>query len=157
MKAKVNWISKFHLEGETESGHIVQMDTGSVDSMTKGPHPKELLLQSIAGCTMLDVISILEKSRKHIEKFWIDVDSSVCKEIPKTFKKISLCYNFVGDDLNASVIEQSINTSMDKYSSIHKIFKNSVEIKTSFKIYSVLEFIDHVYEDAEKHPGKILV
>lgn len=157
MKAKVNWISKFHLEGETESGHVIQMDSGSAESMTKGPHPKELLLQAIAGCTMLDIISILEKSKKNIEKFWIDVDSVVCKEIPKTFKRILLCYNFVGDDLDESMIERAIHTSVDKYCSIHKMLRNSVDIKTKYKIYSVVEFIDHIYEEAEKHPSKLMV
>jgi putative redox protein len=61
MKTKVNWIEKFHLEGETETGHKVMMDSTPGRETSLGPSPKELVLQGLAGCTMMDVALILQK------------------------------------------------------------------------------------------------
>jgi putative redox protein len=157
MKTKLNWVSKNHLEGETETGHVVIMDNGTIGVNTKGPTPKELLLQSLAGCTMIDVVNILEKQRKHVEKFWIDAEAVTAKESPKVFKKIHLTYNFIGDDLSKDCIKKAISLSKEKYCSIFAMLKNSVHVTYSFRIYSIIEFIDHVYEKIENEQSEIYV
>ena len=95
MKAKVNWINKFQLEGETATGHTITMDSKPAGNHSKGPTPKELILQAVAGCTMMDVVLIIEKSRKLLDKFWVDIDAELAPEHPKTFTKIHLTYNFI--------------------------------------------------------------
>jgi putative redox protein len=134
MKTKVNWISKFYLEGETDTGHLVKMDSPAGGNVTKGPAPKELFLQSLAGCTMMDVAVILEKSRKHIDKFWIDVDSEMANEHPKVFTKIHLKYNFVGKELDDNSVKRAIELSKEKYCAISNILYKTVEITHSYEI-----------------------
>src|SRR5205085_3308097 len=94
MKAKVNWIKGYHLEGETDNGQKVIMDTGE---NAIAAHPAQLVLHALAGCTMMDIILILTKSRKKIEKFWVDVDAEEAKVHPKVFTKIHLKYNITGN------------------------------------------------------------
>ena len=135
MKTKVNWVSKFYLEGETSGGHTVKMDSAGDEMLpTKGPTPKELLLQALAGCTMMDVPDI-EKSRKHLEKFWVDVDGEIAAEHPKVFTKIHLKYNFAGNDLDDNSVKRAIELSKEKYCAISNMLKNSVELTHSYEIH----------------------
>lgn len=134
MKTKVNWITKFYLEGETDTGHAVKMDSAAAGNVTKGPTPKELLLQALAGCTMMDVAVILEKSRKQVEKFWVDIDAELANEHPKVFTKIHLKYNFIGKDLDDNSVKRAIDLSREKYCAIYNVLKNSVDITYSYEI-----------------------
>lgn len=149
MRTKVNWINKFHLEGETESGHFVRMDSALAGEDSKGPSPKELLLQALAGCTMMDVSSILEKCRKHVDKFWIDIDADSANEHPRIFTKIHLKYNLIGQDLDNKTVEKAIELSRDKYCSIFNMLKESSDISYSYEIFSLVDFINYILEDSK--------
>jgi putative redox protein len=151
MKTRVNWINKFHLDGETETGHRIQMDSVPAGNESKGPTPKELLLQALAGCTMMDVVSILEKSRKHVEKFWIDVDGELAKDHPKVFTRINLKYNLIGQDLDDKTVERAIELSREKYCPVFGMLKTACEITYSYAIYSAIEYINQVLEDNFKN------
>lgn len=137
MKTKVNWITKFYLEGETDTGHIVKMDSSAAGNVTKGPVPKELLLQALAGCTMMDVAAVLEKSRKHMDKFWIDVDAEMANEHPRVFTKIHLKYNFAGKDLDDNSVKRAIELSKEKYCAISNLLKKGVELTYSYEINNI--------------------
>jgi putative redox protein len=134
MRTKVNWITKFYLEGETDTGHTVKMDSPAGGNTTKGPAPKELMLQSLAGCSMMDVALILEKSRKHMDKFWIDVDAEMANEHPRIFTKIHLKYNFIGKDLDDNSVKRAIELSNEKYCAISNVLKPEVELTYSYEI-----------------------
>jgi len=134
MNTKVNWVTKFYLEGETNTGHSVKMDSAAAGAETKGPAPKELLLQALAGCTMMDVAVILEKSRKQMDKFWIDVDAELANEHPRVFTKIHLKYNFVGKDLDENSVKRAIELSNEKYCAISNVLKPAVELTYSYEI-----------------------
>jgi putative redox protein len=134
MNTKLNWVSKLYLEGTTATGHSVKMDSAPAGAETKGPTPKELLLQALAGCTMMDVVVILEKSRKHLDKFWIDVEGELAKEHPKVFTRIHLKYNFLGEDLDDSTIKRAIDLSRERYCAIYNVLKNQVDITYSYEI-----------------------
>ena len=104
MKAKVNWIKDYHLEGETDTGQKVIMDLGP---NAIAAHPAQLVLHALAGCTMMDIVLILTKSRKKLEKFWVDVEAEEAKEHPKVFTKIHLVYNIKGN-FSSKEIERAI-------------------------------------------------
>jgi len=135
MKTKLSWIDKFHLEGITETGHVVHMDSAAASNVTKGPTPKEFLLQALAGCTMMDVVLILEKSRKTPEQFWIDAEGELAKEHPRVFTKIHLKYNFVSPTLDEQTVKRAIELSRGNYCAVSAMLKKAVEITYSFKIY----------------------
>ncbi|RPI19096.1 MAG: OsmC family peroxiredoxin [Ignavibacteriae bacterium] len=149
MRTKVNWINKYHLEGETETGHFIHMDSAPAGEETKGPTPKELLLQALAGCTMMDVSLILEKSRKHVDKFWIDVEADTAKEHPRVFTRIHLKYNLIGQDLDNKTVERAIELSRERYCSIYGMLQENVDITYSYELFSIVDFINYVLEDAK--------
>lgn len=134
MKARIDWIKKFQIKGQTETGFTLMMDSKAATEPMIGPLPKELILQSLAGCTMMDVALILEKSRKHVDKFWIDVEGDICQQHPKVFTKIHLKYNFEGEDLDDNTVNRAIELSNKNYCAVSEMLKNSVEITHSYEI-----------------------
>lgn len=131
MKAKINWVKDNHLEGETDTGQKVIMDSGE---SAIAAHPAQLLLHALAGCTMMDMILILTKSRKTIEKFWVEVDAEEAKVHPKVFTKIHLTYNIKGKDLQPKEVERAIDLSEKKYCRVHAMLEGKVKLTSSYKL-----------------------
>lgn len=129
--ARVNWVENFKLEGHTDNGKTVLMDSGE---NTVDASPAQLLLQALAGCTMMDCVLIITKARKKIEKFWIDVTAEEADEHPKIYTKIHVTYNFAGNDLDTATIERAIKLSEEKYCRVHAMLSKSSEITSSYNI-----------------------
>jgi len=129
--AKVNWIDNYKLEGHTRSGKTVLMDTGKG---AVAASPAELFLQSAAGCTMMDCYLVISKSRKHLEKFWVDLEADESDTHPKVFTKIHLTYNFVSHDLDDATIQRAIKLSEEKYCRVHAMLKGNVEMTSSYNL-----------------------
>ena len=72
---------------------------------------------------MMDIVMIIEKSRKKIEKFWIDMEAEEAEEYPKVYTKIHITYNLEGKELNPALIERAINLSEEKYCRVHAMLK----------------------------------
>lgn len=131
MKAKINWVENYLLEGNSDSGKKFYMNTGEGVSEFS---PAELVLQALAGCTMMDCVLIISKSRRKVEKFWVDVEAEESEIYPKVFTKIHLTYNFVGGELDNSLVERAIKLSEEKYCRVHAMLQGSVTITSSYKL-----------------------
>lgn len=129
--AKVDWIDGYKLEGTTDNGKKVMMDSGE---NAVAASPAQLLLQSLAGCTMMDCVLIIGKSRKKIEKFWVDVAAEESEGHPKVFEKMHVTYNFVGSELDDEVIKRAISLSEEKYCRVHAMLSKSSEITSSYNL-----------------------
>ncbi len=129
--ASVEWIEGFKLKGTTENGLTVLMDSGENASAAS---PAQLLLQALAGCTMMDCALIVGKSRKKIDKFWIDITAEEAPEHPKVYTRIHLTYNFIGRELEPEVIERAIKLSEEKYCRVHAMLHKSAELTSSYNL-----------------------
>jgi putative redox protein len=131
--ARVDWLGEgFKLEGSTDNGKKVTMDTGEG---AVAASPAQLLLQALAGCTMMDVVLILVKSRKKPDKFWIELEAEETEKHPKVFPKIHLTYNFKGAALDDASVERAIKLSEENYCRIHAMLKCSSELTSSYIIH----------------------
>ncbi|HMQ77989.1 MAG TPA: OsmC family protein [Ignavibacteria bacterium] len=129
--ARVDWIEGYKLEGLTDNGKKVMMDTGENASAAS---PAQLLLQSLAGCTMMDCVLIISKSRKKIDKFWVDVAAEESEGHPKIFEKIHLTYNFLGAGLDDEIIKRAISLSEEKYCRVHAMLCKISDITSSYNL-----------------------
>jgi putative redox protein len=134
VKAKVHWKEKLHLEGETETGHKVIMDSVPGGGNSLGPSPKELVLQGLAGCTMMDVAVILQKQRKELKKFRIDLEAELANQHPKIFTNINLKYNFVSSNLDEETARKAIELSRDKYCAVYNMLNKAANITYTLEI-----------------------
>jgi putative redox protein len=129
--ARVDWIENNKLEGRTDNGKTVMMDTGE---NAVAASPAQLLLQALAGCTMMDCVLILTKGRKVIHKFWIDVTAEEAEKDPKVFTKIHLTFNFTGTNLDNASVERAIKLSEEKYCRVQAMLRPKTEITSSYNI-----------------------
>ncbi|NJL14225.1 MAG: OsmC family protein [Microscillaceae bacterium] len=109
--------------------HTVVMDSetefGGRDS---GPRPKPLLLVSLAGCTGMDVVALLEKMRVSYADFKVEVSGTLTEEHPKYYHKIHIIYRFQGDDLPLDKLEKAVQLSQEKYCGVSAMLSKAAQI-----------------------------
>ncbi len=135
MELSINWKGKMAFSGVTPTGHEFIMDAApEVGGENSGPRPTELLLEAVAGCTGIDIISILHKMRLEPSAFQMDVKGERAEEHPKRFTTINIHYALDGE-LPEDKVVRAIQMSKDKYCSVsHSL---NAEITVSYSINGV--------------------
>jgi len=111
------------------NGHVIPLDAeASVGGQDQGPRPKPLILVALAGCTGMDVVSILNKMRVELEDFKVDVSGELTDEHPKYFNKIHITYSFKGKDLPMDKLEKAINLSQERYCGVSAMLIKVAEL-----------------------------
>jgi putative redox protein len=88
----------------------------------------QAVLISLAGCTGMDVVSILRKMRAPLEGLTMEVDAERATEHPKVFTKIHLRYRAWGAGLEDEPVRRAVDLSQEKYCSVSAMLKKSVPI-----------------------------
>lgn len=112
VSAQVKWTGEMQFIGRAGDGPAVVMDTPEGGS---GASPMQLVLMGTAGCTAVDVLSILKKKRMHVTGFMININGERAEEFPKPYTDIHIEYVVYGTDLNPKGIQQAIDLSEKKY------------------------------------------
>lgn len=138
MQHLVNTSWKGNMQFETEvNGHRILLDApAEIGGDDSGPRPKPLLLSALAGCTGMDVVSILKKMRVEIDSLDIAVEAELTEEPPTHYTSMHVIYNFTGIDLPLDKLEKAVELSRERYCGVSVMFKNagvalSYEIRTS--------------------------
>ena len=136
MKANVNWNGGMVFTGAADSGFPVRMDT-TVEGggSNSGVRPTELIALALAGCTAMDVISILQKKRQNVGKFEISVDAPRSADHPKVFTRAVLTYRFTGTDIEEAAVLRAIELSATKYCPVHAMLEQVFPIDILYEIY----------------------
>ncbi|MFP4329537.1 MAG: OsmC family protein [Spirochaetaceae bacterium] len=100
----------------------------SVGGKNQGPTPKPLMLSALAGCTGMDVVSILAKMQMPYDRFEIAVQGETSDDHPKVYKKIHLDYMFWGSELEEGKIEKAVSLSQKKYCGVSATLQEVGEI-----------------------------
>ncbi len=135
MKARVKWIEDICFMGETGSGHAVVMD-GSPDigGRNLGARPMEMLLLGAGGCTSVDVVMILKKSRQEVTGCEVQVEAERAEDHPKVFTRIHMHFVVRGRDLKPEIVERAIKLSAEKYCSATIMLGRTAEVSHDFEI-----------------------
>jgi len=131
MKASVKWIGEELFMGTSDSGHTVVLDA---NGGALAPSPLEAVLISLGGCSSVDVVSILEKTRQKISGCRVDISATRVDSVPKLFSDIHLHFVITGDGVAAKHVERAVNLSADKYCSVALMLNKSVNITHDFEI-----------------------
>ncbi|OCB75165.1 OsmC family protein [Flavobacterium crassostreae] len=130
MKITLNRLNdNFHFELKNQRGHVVNVDSrpefGGDD---QGPSPMELVLMGVAGCSAIDMISILKKQRQQITSFKADVEGArVQVGEAKPFKDIYLVFYLEGN-IQEDKAAKAAQLSFDKYCSVSKTLEPTATI-----------------------------
>mgnify|MGYP005688588975 FL=1 len=130
MNVKLTHQSGFYATIENNSGHQIAIDNKSVEN-PKGASPMELLLMGVAGCSSIDIISILNKQKVVFDSLEIDVDGErVDKPAPSLFTKIHARIS-VNGDVKPEKIFRAAELSFTKYCSVSLTLAATADISFS--------------------------
>jgi putative redox protein len=116
MDAKVVWKGRMSLTGTSDSGFTVPLGTDpGVGGDNDGFRPMELIAVGLAGCTGMDVISILAKKKQKVTEFEVSVHAETTDEHPRVFSKIAIEYVVSGDNIDPAAVERAVELSETKY------------------------------------------
>ena len=117
------------------NGHKIIIDAAeTVGGENRGPRPKPLMLVALAGCTGMDVVSILKKMRVDVDGFNVVVEGDLTEEHPKQFTQMRVVYEFKGKDLPMDKLEKAVNLSEERYCGVSAMYKKAIGISTEIKI-----------------------
>ena len=88
----------------------------------------------LAGCTSMDVVSILQKKRQPFTGLRTEVTAERAEEHPKVYTRIHLEYVVVGHGVKPAAVERAIELSTTTYCSAMAMLRQSAEITTSYRI-----------------------
>lgn len=135
LAARVRWVSDMQFVGVSGSNHGVVIDTGDEHKGNDtGATPMELLLIALAGCTGMDVVSLLKKMRV---KFWgleLKVKGERRDEHPRIFTRIDLEYIVYGKDVDEAAVKRAVELSQKKYCSVTAMFSGVCPVNYTYRI-----------------------
>jgi len=129
------WKGKMLFNVE-EPGGTVNIDSASeFGGEGKGVSPKPLMLSALAGCTGMDVISLLKKMRAEVANFKIEVKGHLTEEHPKYYNKVEVIYKFYGSDFKKDKIEKSVALSIERYCGVMEMFRQFAKVSTRIEYF----------------------
>ncbi len=136
MKAQVSWHDGLQFIASADTNHSIVLDSPKLDMGGKGSAstPFELILMGLAGCTAMDVISILQKKRQKITGFDVHVEGERGDEYPKVLTNIHIEYVIKGKNISGKAVERAIDLSETTYCGVSAMLKKTAEITNSYKI-----------------------
>ncbi|MFO7635134.1 MAG: OsmC family protein [Caldilinea sp.] len=135
MKAQVTWQGGMQFEGTSDSGHTLVLDSApEVGGANNGFRPMELMAISLAGCTAMDVISILRKKRQEITSFAVKVEAPRAQEHPHVFTAMEITYVLRGKGIDPTAVERAMQLSEDKYCPAQAMLRKAAPISLKYEI-----------------------
>lgn len=134
-KATVRYAGDEFFIGTPPSGHAQLMD--SKGDRHAAPTPMEMLLVSVAGCTAVDVISILKKKRQDVTDYNVEITGTRADDHPRKYTAFHVHHIVHGRSVSADAVEQAIELSDTKYCSVAATVRPTAEITTTYEIIEV--------------------
>jgi len=140
MKSRVKWVENVCFMAESDSGHAMIMDGApDIGGRNLGPRPMEMLLMGAGGCTSVDVVMILQKSRQNVTACEVEVSAERAADHPKVFTKIHMHFTLRGRGLKPEIVDRAIKLSAEKYCSASIILGKTAEMSHDFEIIEEAE------------------
>lgn len=115
----------FHTDGSVADG-----------GQDSAPGPKRLMLSSLAGCTGIDVVSILDKMKVDFSDFSIVVEARLTDERPKIYDQVTVTYQIKLAEEDQQKMQKAVNLSVEKYCGVMAMFKKFAEVDTKIEYLS---------------------
>ena len=136
MEISLNWKGRMSFEGAGDSGFSQKMDAeeffGGDNSAAR---PMELIALGLAGCTAMDVISILQKKKQPVVNFQVRVHADRAEEHPKVFTAAVIEYLVTGANVDEAALLRAIELSSEKYCPAQSMLSKAFPMQLEYKIY----------------------
>ncbi|MBG7630910.1 MAG: OsmC family protein [Bacteroidetes bacterium] len=129
-KIELSWKGQMLFESVAPEGSVMIEAGEESGGQGKGIRPKAMMLSSLAGCSGMDIASLLKKMRAEVDDFKIDVEAHLTEEHPKFYDKVHVTYKFFGSDFKKDKIKKAVNLSVDQYCGVMEMFRKFAEVTT---------------------------
>ena len=135
MDASVSWIKGMSFTGTADTGFTVPLGAEpAVGGDNDGFRPIELMAVSLAGCTAMDVMSILRKKRQDVTGFEVKVHADRADEHPKVFTAIEIRYVVRGRNIDPAAVQRAMELSESKYCPAQAMLSKVAPISLAYEI-----------------------
>jgi len=128
LEAKIDWEQGLAFRARLDGFDFIIDGLPAAGGQNRGPHPKGLTLVSLAGCTGMDVISILGKMKVKVDAFTVAAEALTADEHPKKILAIKIVYTFQGPGLTPEPLRKAIALSEEKYCGVRATLAPTVTI-----------------------------
>jgi len=129
LSAKIEWEQGMAFRAFLDGHDFVIDGVPEAGGRNLGPRPKGLTLISLAGCTGMDVISILGKMKVKVDAFRVETEALLADEHPKKFLAIKVIYVFEGAGITPEPLRKAIALSEEKYCGVRATLAPAVQIR----------------------------
>lgn len=129
------WLGEMAFESTNPSGHSLRIDAGPENGgQGSGLRPKALMLSALAGCSGLDVASLIKKMKLEVDTFRIDTLAELSEAHPRYYESVVVEYHFYGSNLAEDKLQRAVDLSVGKYCGVMEMFRRfaQLEIKVFF-------------------------
>jgi putative redox protein len=128
----VNTVFNSHMSFTADiDGHKITMDDPSDEtSENSGPSPKRMMLASLAGCTGIDIVSILNKMRVPFSNFSINIHAALTNEHPKIYNQVKITYKIKMAEEDKTKMIKAVGLSTENYCGVFAMFKTFAKMDT---------------------------
>ncbi len=134
---EVTWKGKMAFWAGMPDGTGFLMDTNAeAGGEGKGPSPVEAMLSSVAGCSAMDVIAILQKMRQKVDAYRIEIAHTRTPkgEWPRPITSITMRHIVEGEDIDPEAVAKAVALSDEKYCSVMATLRFGPELKSEIEI-----------------------
>lgn len=130
----MKWVDGMSFEADIEGYKITIDSNPEFGGQNKGPKPKPLMMVSLAGCTGMDVVSLMNKMRVEYDSMSVIVEGELTEEHPKHFTRMKVIYEIKGKNVDRGKVEKAVNLSKDKYCGVSYSYKQVMDVEYEIKI-----------------------
>lgn len=121
------WLGGMAFETNNTSGNSFKIEDAE---NSDGLRPKSLMLSALAGCSGLDVASLIKKMKLDVNTFQIDTIANMTDEHPKHYDAVLVEYHFYGSNLNEKKLQRAVDLSVEKYCGVFEMFRQFAKMET---------------------------
>ncbi len=138
MKVEVDWLDGMAFQASGDSGHKVMIDASpDVGGENRGSRPMEILLMGLGGCSSIDVMLMLKKSRQQVTDCKCVIEAKRADAVPAVFTHIHVHFIVSGHDLSEKRVARAVTLSAEKYCSASIMLSKAAEMTHDFEIVEV--------------------
>ncbi|MEI8201990.1 MAG: OsmC family protein [Bacteroidota bacterium] len=131
---ETNWKGQMAFSANV-GGHKIEMDASADNGGgDNGARPKQLMMAALAGCTGMDVVSILKKMKVELDSFDIRIEAEMTEEHPKQYSQMHIIYLFKGKTLDIEKLNRAVELSQEKYCGVTAMYRKAMNISYEIKI-----------------------
>lgn len=139
MRVTVDWLDAMRMAGVSGDGHHVVMDgPPDLGGRNGGPRPMEMVLLGLGGCSAVDVVHILERGRRSVDRCRVVIDAERGTTEPKVFTRIHMHFIVGSRNAPARVIERAVALSAGKYCSVVRMLASTARITHSVEPHTTV-------------------